>query len=94
MPGSCEGKGESDSRATCVRGNEGTVMTRETIHIGRYCIAGNVFGRKLSQIKIFHIEKFGKLLAGKDDTPPIFTEKTFANRYMYMYLTCTTSRNL
>ena len=53
MPGSCEGKGESDSRATCVRGNGGTVMTRETIHIGRYCIVGNVFGRKLSQIKIF-----------------------------------------
>ena len=61
-------------------------MTRETIHIGRYCIVRNVFGRKLSQIKIFHIEKFGKLLAGKDDTPPIFTEKTFANRYMYMYM--------
>lgn len=60
-----KGKGRViDSRATCVRGNGGTVMTRETIHIGRYCIAGNVFGRKLLQIKILHIEKFGRLLAG------------------------------
>ena len=62
-------------------------MTRETIHIGRYCIAGNVLVENFCKLRFFTQKSLADclLVSPKDDTPPIFTKKTFANRYMYMY---------